>query len=166
MWICALSAGIGRSGTFVAILWLIQLCARGILPDVRLAVRDLRRHRVLMVQNVVRVLTHKYIWQINIHMQKLWVNLAKCVLFLGAIYTCASVYSSLARWQHGETKVRNSWDWCWNWIIPNSIYRILSSIIIKFHFVLWFINNNVLVLQTSVQFLKWHFENSTVLQSY
>lgn len=50
----AFSAGVGRSGTFVAILWLMQLCARGILPDVHLAVRDLRRHRVLMVQTVVR----------------------------------------------------------------------------------------------------------------
>ncbi|KAM9475626.1 receptor-type tyrosine-protein phosphatase beta-like [Clarias gariepinus] len=56
------SAGIGRSGTFVAILWLIQLCARGILPDVRLAVRDLRRHRVLMVQNVEQyILVHQCI---------------------------------------------------------------------------------------------------------
>ncbi|KAF5907246.1 NAD kinase isoform X1, partial [Clarias magur] len=56
------SAGIGRSGTFVAILWLIQLCVRGILPDVRLAVRDLRRHRVLMVQNVEQyILVHQCI---------------------------------------------------------------------------------------------------------
>ncbi|XP_053536154.1 receptor-type tyrosine-protein phosphatase beta isoform X3 [Ictalurus punctatus] len=54
------SAGIGRSGTFVAILWLMQLCARGIPPDVHLAVRDLRRHRVLMVQNVEQyILVHQ-----------------------------------------------------------------------------------------------------------
>ncbi|XP_060787612.1 receptor-type tyrosine-protein phosphatase beta-like [Neoarius graeffei] len=54
------SAGVGRSGTFVAILWLMQLCARGILPDVRLAVRDLRRHRVLMVQTVEQyILVHQ-----------------------------------------------------------------------------------------------------------
>ncbi|XP_027022514.1 receptor-type tyrosine-protein phosphatase beta-like [Tachysurus fulvidraco] len=54
------SAGIGRSGTFVAILWLMQLCARGIPPDVYLAVRDLRRHRVLMVQNVEQyILVHQ-----------------------------------------------------------------------------------------------------------
>ncbi|KAF7695104.1 receptor-type tyrosine-protein phosphatase beta-like [Silurus meridionalis] len=54
------SAGVGRSGTFVAVLWLMQLCARGIPPDVRLAVRDLRRHRVLMVQNVEQyILVHQ-----------------------------------------------------------------------------------------------------------
>lgn len=61
VFVCAFSAGIGRSGTFVAILWLMQLCARGIPPDVYLTVRDLRRHRVLMVQNVVRELTHTFI---------------------------------------------------------------------------------------------------------
>ncbi|KAK3565897.1 hypothetical protein QTP86_020308, partial [Hemibagrus guttatus] len=54
------SAGIGRSGSFVAILWLMQLCARGILPNVYLAVRDLRRHRVFMVQNVEQyILVHQ-----------------------------------------------------------------------------------------------------------
>ncbi|KAK1786887.1 hypothetical protein P4O66_017270, partial [Electrophorus voltai] len=46
------SAGVGRSGTFVALLWLMRLCLRGIPPDVYLTVRDLRRHRVLMVQNL------------------------------------------------------------------------------------------------------------------
>jgi protein tyrosine phosphatase len=49
----SLSAGVGRSGTFVALLWLMQLCVRGIMPDVRAAVEDLRRHRVMMVQNLV-----------------------------------------------------------------------------------------------------------------
>ncbi|KAA8590903.1 hypothetical protein FQN60_001846, partial [Etheostoma spectabile] len=39
------SAGVGRSGTFVTLLWLMQLCARGIRPDIRAAVEDLRLHR-------------------------------------------------------------------------------------------------------------------------
>lgn len=46
------SAGVGRSGTFVALLWMMQLCVRGIQPDVRASLEDLRRHRVWMVQNV------------------------------------------------------------------------------------------------------------------
>ncbi|XP_055078900.1 receptor-type tyrosine-protein phosphatase V-like isoform X2 [Periophthalmus magnuspinnatus] len=46
------SAGVGRSGTFVALLWLMQLCARGIRPDVRAAVEDLRLHRMWMVQKL------------------------------------------------------------------------------------------------------------------
>ncbi|XP_047451552.1 receptor-type tyrosine-protein phosphatase V-like isoform X2 [Mugil cephalus] len=46
------SAGVGRSGTFVALLWLMQLCARGIRPDVRAAVEDLRLHRMCMVQTL------------------------------------------------------------------------------------------------------------------
>ncbi|XP_040910871.1 receptor-type tyrosine-protein phosphatase V-like isoform X1 [Toxotes jaculatrix] len=46
------SAGVGRSGTFVALLWLMQLCARGIQPDIRAAVEDLRLHRMWMVQNL------------------------------------------------------------------------------------------------------------------
>ncbi|XP_061591880.1 receptor-type tyrosine-protein phosphatase V-like [Cololabis saira] len=44
------SAGIGRSGTFVTLLWLMQLCVRGIQPDVRAAVEDMRLHRMWMVQ--------------------------------------------------------------------------------------------------------------------
>ncbi|KAL4645950.1 receptor-type tyrosine-protein phosphatase V-like [Arapaima gigas] len=44
------SAGVGRSGTFVALLWLMQLCARGTWPDVRGVVYNLRMHRVMMVQ--------------------------------------------------------------------------------------------------------------------
>lgn len=47
------SAGIGRSGTFVTLLWLMQLCVRGIRPDVRAAVEDLRLHRMWMIQNLV-----------------------------------------------------------------------------------------------------------------
>ncbi|XP_023278548.1 receptor-type tyrosine-protein phosphatase V-like isoform X1 [Seriola lalandi dorsalis] len=46
------SAGVGRSGTFVTLLWLMQLCARGIKPDIRAAVEDLRLHRMWMVQNL------------------------------------------------------------------------------------------------------------------
>ncbi|XP_028265671.1 receptor-type tyrosine-protein phosphatase V-like isoform X2 [Parambassis ranga] len=46
------SAGVGRSGTFVTLLWLMQLCMRGIRPDVRAAVEDLRLHRMWMVQNL------------------------------------------------------------------------------------------------------------------
>ena len=49
----SISAGVGRSGTFVSLLWLLQLCARGIKPDVRATVEDLRKHRVLMVQTLV-----------------------------------------------------------------------------------------------------------------
>ncbi|XP_049609657.1 receptor-type tyrosine-protein phosphatase eta isoform X1 [Syngnathus scovelli] len=44
------SAGVGRSGTFVALLWLMQLCVRGVRPNVRAAVADLRLHRMGMVQ--------------------------------------------------------------------------------------------------------------------
>lgn len=47
------SAGVGRSGTFVTLLWLMQLCVRGIRPDIRAAVEDLRLHRMWMVQNLV-----------------------------------------------------------------------------------------------------------------
>ncbi|KAG9270222.1 receptor-type tyrosine-protein phosphatase V-like [Astyanax mexicanus] len=54
------SAGVGRSGSFVALLWLMQLCVRGIPPDVRLAVEDLRKRRVLMVQNLEQyILVHQ-----------------------------------------------------------------------------------------------------------
>ncbi|XP_064812692.1 receptor-type tyrosine-protein phosphatase V-like isoform X2 [Oncorhynchus masou masou] len=54
------SAGVGRSGTFVTLLWLMQLCVRGIMPDVRAAVEDLRRHRVMMVQNLEQyILVHQ-----------------------------------------------------------------------------------------------------------
>ncbi|XP_076022652.1 receptor-type tyrosine-protein phosphatase V-like [Genypterus blacodes] len=46
------SAGVGRSGTFVTLLWLMQLCARGIHPNIRAAVEDLRLHRMWMVQTL------------------------------------------------------------------------------------------------------------------
>ncbi|XP_008287730.1 receptor-type tyrosine-protein phosphatase V-like [Stegastes partitus] len=46
------SAGIGRSGAFVTLLWLMQLCARGIRPNIRAAVEDLRLHRMWMVQTL------------------------------------------------------------------------------------------------------------------
>ncbi|XP_051806020.1 receptor-type tyrosine-protein phosphatase beta-like [Acanthochromis polyacanthus] len=46
------SAGIGRTGTFVTLLWLMQLCARGIRPNIRAAVEDLRLHRMWMVQTL------------------------------------------------------------------------------------------------------------------
>ncbi|KAM9855949.1 receptor-type tyrosine-protein phosphatase V-like isoform 3-T4 [Aulostomus maculatus] len=48
------SAGVGRSGTFVSLLWLMQLCVRGIRPDIRAAVEDLRLHRMWMVQNLAQ----------------------------------------------------------------------------------------------------------------
>ncbi|KAM9751563.1 receptor-type tyrosine-protein phosphatase V-like [Menidia menidia] len=50
------SAGVGRSGTFVTLLWLMQLCVRGIQPDIRTAVEDLRLHRMLMVQTLEQYL--------------------------------------------------------------------------------------------------------------
>ncbi|XP_075956490.1 receptor-type tyrosine-protein phosphatase V-like [Anarhichas minor] len=50
------SAGVGRSGTFVTTLWLMQLCARGIPADIRAAVQDLRLHRMWMVQNLEQYL--------------------------------------------------------------------------------------------------------------
>lgn len=50
---CGFSAGIGRTGTFVTLLWLQQLCARGIRPDIKAAVQDLRLHRMGMVQTLV-----------------------------------------------------------------------------------------------------------------
>ncbi|KAK2851581.1 hypothetical protein Q5P01_007857 [Channa striata] len=54
------SAGVGRSGTFVTSLWLMQLCARGIRPDVRAAVEDLRLHRMWMVQTLEQyILVHR-----------------------------------------------------------------------------------------------------------
>ncbi|KAK0149626.1 Receptor-type tyrosine-protein phosphatase V [Merluccius polli] len=46
------SAGVGRSGVFVTLLWLMQLCERGVRPDIRAAVEDLRMHRMWMVQNL------------------------------------------------------------------------------------------------------------------
>ncbi|XP_068198326.1 receptor-type tyrosine-protein phosphatase V-like isoform X2 [Antennarius striatus] len=46
------SAGVGRSGTLVTLLWMMQLCVRGIRPDIRAAVEDLRLHRMWMVQNL------------------------------------------------------------------------------------------------------------------
>lgn len=55
------SAGVGRSGTFVTLLWMMQLCVRGIRPDVHAAVEDLRLHRMWTVQNRVSpVLTLTY----------------------------------------------------------------------------------------------------------
>ncbi|XP_068453855.1 receptor-type tyrosine-protein phosphatase V-like [Clinocottus analis] len=58
------SAGVGRSGTFVAALWLMQLCARGIPPDIRAAVEDLRLHRMWMVQTLEQyVLVHQCLLQ-------------------------------------------------------------------------------------------------------
>lgn len=54
------SAGVGRSGSFVALLWLLQLCMRGITPNVRAAVEDLRKHRLLMVQSLEQyILVHQ-----------------------------------------------------------------------------------------------------------
>uniref|UniRef100_A0A3B3IJ25 protein-tyrosine-phosphatase n=1 Tax=Oryzias latipes TaxID=8090 RepID=A0A3B3IJ25_ORYLA len=47
------SAGVGRSGTFVTLLWLMQLCMRGIQPNIKAAVEDLRLHRMYMVQTPV-----------------------------------------------------------------------------------------------------------------
>nr|XP_020441079.1 receptor-type tyrosine-protein phosphatase beta-like [Monopterus albus] len=52
------SAGVGRSGTFVTLLWMMQLCARGIRPDIRAAVEDLRLHRMWMVQTLVSPVGH------------------------------------------------------------------------------------------------------------
>jgi len=37
----------------VTLLWLMQLCERGVSPDIRAAVEDLRMHRMCMVQNLV-----------------------------------------------------------------------------------------------------------------
>ncbi|KAG7267374.1 hypothetical protein CRUP_030028 [Coryphaenoides rupestris] len=53
------SAGVGRSGAFVTLLWLMQLCERGVRPDIRAAVEDLRMHRMCMVQNLVAVHTDR-----------------------------------------------------------------------------------------------------------
>ncbi|XP_062397317.1 receptor-type tyrosine-protein phosphatase V-like [Sardina pilchardus] len=54
------SAGVGRSGTFVTLLWLLQLCTRGVQPDVKASVQDMRRHRVLMVQTLEQyICVHK-----------------------------------------------------------------------------------------------------------
>ncbi|XP_035014538.1 receptor-type tyrosine-protein phosphatase V [Hippoglossus stenolepis] len=58
------SAGVGRSGTFVTLLWLMQLCARGIQPDIRSAVEDLRLHRMWMVQNLEQyIFVHQCLMQ-------------------------------------------------------------------------------------------------------
>ncbi|KAK7884884.1 hypothetical protein WMY93_028007 [Mugilogobius chulae] len=61
------SAGVGRSGTFVALLWLMQLCGRGIRPDVRAAVEDLRLHRMVMVQKLQQYI---FVYQCLLH----WLN--------------------------------------------------------------------------------------------
>uniref|UniRef100_A0A3Q2ST24 protein-tyrosine-phosphatase n=1 Tax=Fundulus heteroclitus TaxID=8078 RepID=A0A3Q2ST24_FUNHE len=47
------SAGVGRSGTFVTVVWLMQLSVRGIPPDIKAAVKDLRLHRMWTVQTLV-----------------------------------------------------------------------------------------------------------------
>uniref|UniRef100_A0A3P9JHV7 protein-tyrosine-phosphatase n=1 Tax=Oryzias latipes TaxID=8090 RepID=A0A3P9JHV7_ORYLA len=52
------SAGVGRSGTFVTLLWLMQLCMRGIQPNIKAAVEDLRLHRMYMVQTPVGQCSH------------------------------------------------------------------------------------------------------------
>ncbi|XP_035994694.1 receptor-type tyrosine-protein phosphatase beta isoform X3 [Fundulus heteroclitus] len=46
------SAGVGRSGTFVTVVWLMQLSVRGIPPDIKAAVKDLRLHRMWTVQTL------------------------------------------------------------------------------------------------------------------
>lgn len=61
------SAGVGRSGTFVALLWLMQLSARGIRPDVKAAVEDLRLHRMWMVQKLQQYI---FVYQCLLH----WLN--------------------------------------------------------------------------------------------
>lgn len=61
------SAGVGRTGTFVALLWLMQLCARGIRPDIMAAVEDLRLHRMWMVQKLPQYI---FVYQCLLH----WLN--------------------------------------------------------------------------------------------
>ncbi|KAM4563702.1 receptor-type tyrosine-protein phosphatase V-like isoform 2-T2 [Odontesthes bonariensis] len=58
------SAGVGRSGTFVTLLWLMQLCVRGIQPDIRTAVEDLRLHRMFMVQTLEQ---YVFVYQCLLH---------------------------------------------------------------------------------------------------
>ncbi|XP_072222533.1 receptor-type tyrosine-protein phosphatase V-like [Leuresthes tenuis] len=58
------SAGVGRSGTFVTLLWLMQLCARGIQPDIKTAVEDLRLHRMSMVQTLEQ---YVFVYQCLLH---------------------------------------------------------------------------------------------------
>uniref|UniRef100_A0A3B3DBQ6 protein-tyrosine-phosphatase n=1 Tax=Oryzias melastigma TaxID=30732 RepID=A0A3B3DBQ6_ORYME len=59
------SAGVGRSGTFVTLLWLMQLCMRGIQPNIKAAVEDLRLHRMYMVQTPVGQYSHHSLPFIN-----------------------------------------------------------------------------------------------------
>lgn len=79
LFVCVFSAGIGRSGTFVALLWLMQLCVRGIRPDIRAAVEDLRLHRMCMVQNPVSLLTFTGSQTLAFHKQ---IGLYICSIFI------------------------------------------------------------------------------------
>lgn len=79
LFVCVFSAGVGRSGTFVALLWLMQLCVRGIRPDIRAAVEDLRLHRMWMVQNLVSLLTFTGSQTLAFHKQ---IGLYICSIFI------------------------------------------------------------------------------------
>lgn len=79
LFVCVFSAGVGRSGTFVALLWLMQLCVRGIRPDIRAAVEDLRLHRMWMVQNLVSPLTFTGSQTLAFHKQ---IGLYICSIFI------------------------------------------------------------------------------------
>lgn len=96
------SAGVGRSGTFVTLLWLMQLCVRGIQPSIRAAVEDLRLHRMWMVQNLVSYNTQQTrIQSIMIHLLKItWWSLLGVFVFLwfaGPVHFCSPVSPPLAR---------------------------------------------------------------------
>lgn len=101
------SAGVGRSGTFVTLLWLMQLCVRGIQPNIRAAVEDLRLHRMWMVQNLVSYDTQQtQIQSITIYLLKspddpcwMCLTLLFSCLFAGPVYFCSPVSPPLARLQ-------------------------------------------------------------------
>lgn len=101
------SAGVGRSGTFVTLLWLMQLCVRGIQPNIRAAVEDLRLHRMWMVQNLVSYNTQQtQIQSITIYLLKslddpcwMCLTLLFSCLFAGPVYFCSPVSPPLARLQ-------------------------------------------------------------------
>lgn len=51
----------------MTLLWLMQLCVRGIRPDIRAAVEDLRLHRMWMVQNLVSTSTFPATESVDFH---------------------------------------------------------------------------------------------------
>lgn len=70
---CHCSAGVGRTGTFIAIDRLIQQIEMENTVDVYGVVYDLRMHRPLMVQTEVRLPSiQQHVFQMDVIIQEEW----------------------------------------------------------------------------------------------